>query len=337
MPDIEISSQSVVCRRCGSAFGRLKGNFPVCYAPLYKGVGFLPYCRDCVDDMYQIYLAESGDARKSTRQMCRKLDIYWNENVYQKVERQASPRSVMTSYLLKIASITFAGKGYDDTLREEGTMWLDATEPEKDADDRGEVVQQRHEQSAVDVDPEIVAKWGPGYPASMYLELEDRWAYWMTRYPEGAEMDIGAEALIRQICNLEIDINRDRAAGKSIDKNVNMLNTLLGSAMLKPAQKKDDAETSMEKTPFGVWIKRWENLRPIPEPDPEFDDKDGIIRYIEVWFKGHLAKMLGIKNAYSKMYEEEIARRRIELPDYADEDDEDFFNDIFDQNGGDDA
>ena len=332
MPDIEINSSSVICRRCGQAYGRMKGNFPVSYAPLYKGTGYLPYCRSCVDDMYQIYFSESGDAKKTVRQMCRKLDIYWSLTLFDRVEKLNSNRSMMTSYLAKVASINYAGKGYDDTLREEGTIWNDIPEI---AEEKPEAVVMRTDAEDIDIDSGIIAKWGPGYPPSMYRELEDRWAYWMTRYPDGTDLDIGTEALIRQICNLEIDINRDRAAGKSIDKNVNMLNTLLGSAMLKPAQKKDDADAAMEKTPFGVWIKRWENLRPVPEPDPELKDVDGIIRYIEIWFKGHLAKMLGLKNAYSKMYEEEIARRRMEMPDFdEDEDDEDLFNDIFDDAGG---
>ena len=78
-----------------------------------------------------------------------------------------------------------------------------------------------------------------------------------------------------------------------------------------------------------AWIRKWENTKPIPEPDPELKDVDGIVRYITVWFLGHLCKMLGIKNTYCKLYEDEIAKMRIERPEYEDEDDETMFNDIF--------
>ena len=44
--------------------------------------------------------------------------------------------------------------------------------------------------------------------------------------------------------------------------------------------------------------------------------------------------MLKIKNSYSKLYEDEIARLRVERPEYTAEDDEDFFQDVF--SGGDD-
>ena len=108
---------------------------------------------------------------------------------------------------------------------------------------------------------------------------------------------------------------------------------------MKPNQKKDDSDSAVENTPFGVWIRRWETQRPIPEPDPELEDVDGIIRYISIWFLGHLSKMLGIKNAYCRLYEEEIAKMRVDKPEYEDEDDEEMLYDLFgnkDSSGDDD-
>jgi hypothetical protein len=39
--------------------------------------------------------------------------------------------------------------------------------------------------------------------------------------------------------------------------------------------------------------------------------------------------MLGIKNTYCKLYEDEMARLRVERPDLDEEDDEGAFNEIF--------
>ena len=174
----------------------------------------------------------------------------------------------------------------------------------------------------------MVAFWGSGYAPATYLELEKRFQYWKGRLPDGFEVDIGTEALLRQICSLELDINRDRAAGKPVDKTTNLLNTYIGSLNLKPSQRKDGADGNMETTPFGVWIRRWESQRPIPEPDPELKDVDGLIRYIHIWFFGHLCKMLGIQNSFCKLYEEEIAKRRVDKPEYNDEDDDVFLTDL---------
>ena len=123
---------------------------------------------------------------------------------------------------------------------------------------------------------------------------------------------------------------------EDVDKKVNTLNTLLGSAMLKPNQAKtDSSDSTFEKTPFGMWIKRWEDGLPVPEIAPEFRDVDGIIRYITIWFLGHLCHMLNIRNTYCKLYEEEIAKIRIQRPEFDEEDDETMFNDIFGNNDGD--
>ena len=145
----------------------------------------------------------------------------------------------------------------------------------------------------------------------------------------GTELDVGTEALIRQICALELDINRDRFDGKPIDKSVNALNNLLGSANLKPTQIKSEIDSSFDKTPFGVWVRKLENERPVSEPDEDMRDADGIVKYISIWFLGHLCKMLGIKNTYGRLYEEEIEKMRVEHPEYDDEDDENLFYDIF--------
>lgn len=323
---IEMSSDTAICSRCGKKYSRRKGYFPVSYAILHKGIGYIPVCKDCIDTMYNTYLAQCNNAKDAVRQMCRKLDLYWSESVYEMVSRKSTTRSMMTQYIAKINTVSYAGKSYDDTLSESGTLWSfdEDANSSTDYDDSntqaGEIIE---------TPDEIIAFWGSGYSDEMYRELEQRRQYWMSKFPNGIELDVGTEALIRQICSLELDINRDRIAGKSVDKSVNALNNLLGSANLKPTQQKADGDNAQENTPFGVWIRRWETQRPIPDPDPELEDVDGIIRYISIWFLGHLCKMLGIKNTYCRLYEEEIAKMRVDRPEYEDEDDETLFNDIF--------
>lgn len=336
---IEIDSARSVCGRCGIDYSRQKGYFPVSYAALHKGIKHTHICRDCIDALYEGYFAKCNDAKIAVRQMCRKLDLYWNETIFNQVAKKATVRSMMTEYIRKTATNKYAGKSYDDTLLEEGTLWnFDNSQGDTaDVTNATNIVDEAKEVPAMSLEDygiteEVAAFWGPGYTPEMLVDLEQRRQYWMSRLPKEIDVDIGTEAIIRQLCSLELDINRDRAAGRSVDKNVNTLNTLLGSACLKPTQKKDDSDSSVDNTPFGVWIRRWENQRPIPEPDPELEDVDGIVRYISIWYFGHLCKMLGIKNTYCKLYEDELAKMRIERPEYDDEDDETMFNDIFGSN-----
>lgn len=96
---------------------------PVSYSILYKGVGYLPICRDCVDTIYNTYFEVCHDQEAAVRQVCRKLDLYWSKPLYEQVTRKSTPRSIMTQYLAKLAGISHSGKSYDDTLLEEGSMW----------------------------------------------------------------------------------------------------------------------------------------------------------------------------------------------------------------------
>lgn len=330
MPAIEVNASGTVCRKCGVAYGRLKGNFPISYAQLHKGVGYLPYCRSCVDSMYDAYLAECGDPKRAVRQMCRKLDLYWNEKSFEAVEKTTSNRSMMTGYITRVNGLKQAGKSYDDTLREENAMWewgsvlgsepapvAVASQPETD-----------ESVNMIEVPEDVIEFWGSDFEPEFVMKLDKRYKHWT----DGADLDKGSVSLYKQICILEEMINKDVAEGRPADKNQNMLNTLLGSLNQKPVQKKD-SDAASDNTTFGEWIRKWENQRPIPEPDPELQDVDGIVRYVSVFFLGHLCRMLGIKNTYSRLYEEEMNKLRVERPEFADDDDESMFYDIFSSKG----
>ena len=79
---------------------------------------------------------------------------------------------------------------------------------------------------------------------------------------------------------------------------------------------------------FGQLIDKWEQEKPIPEPEEEFRDVDKIGLYIDVFFKGHLSKMMGLKNAFSSLYEKFMSKYTVKKPQY----DEDFDSEaLFDQ------
>ena len=61
-----------------------------------------------------------------------------------------------------------------------------------------------------------------------------------------------------------------------------------------------------------------------------FKDVDKIGLYIDVFFKGHLSKMMGLKNAFSALYERYIAKYTVKKPEYdEDVDSEVLFDKIF--------
>ena len=336
---IEMDFEKAICFRCGTAYGRCKGNFPVSYGALYKGKGYLPICKTCMETLYTEYLNKTGDAKQAVRMMCRKLDLYWNETIYDTVEKKSTSRTIMTSYLMRVNGIKYAGKCYDDTLREENTFLAfevqrhpadtvqEHTPPEPAQTDPEDEDVVYLDTQPIEITDEIVQFWGQGLTPSMYRELEQRRRFYKEQMGDDTQLDMSTEMLLRQIAMAEIDINKARAAGVSVDKLMSSLNSMLSN--LKKPQKSAATDAATGNTPFGVWIKRWEDERPIPEADEEFKDVDGIVKYVTVWLFGHLCKMLGVKNSYCKMYEDEIARLRVERPEYDDEDDDTMLNDMF--------
>ena len=334
-------SSNVYCVRCGMAYSRRKGYFAASHSPMYRGLGYIPICNDCLDKMFEAYCREMGP-KEALHRMCLKLDLYWDEEIYDSVERTAGMASRIRSYIGRCNLVKWIDKNYDDTLRKMGIIHAPERISTEMSDESSKVASFDEtpvsgEDGEVWVDPEVVEFWGEDFKPEFILKLDRRYKYWTSDIAEGG-LDKGAVALYKQICILEETINKDAAEGKAVDKNQSMLNTLLGSVNAKPVQKKTEADAAIDNTPFGVWIDRWENRRPVPEPDPDFQDVDGIIKYITTWFYGHISKTLGIKNVYCKLYEDEIRKMKVERPDLIEDgeggdDDESFFNLIFGESG----
>lgn len=315
-------AQRYICYRCGTSYSRQKGFFPASHSDMYRGMGYLPICCDCVDDIYEDYCIELNNGKEAMRRVCMKLDLYWDEDIYAMMERSTSGNSRVRNYIGKTNIIRYMGKAFDDTLKREAA--------EAAASPIAAVMPAVDSKEPIVVSQDIIDFWGEDFAPEFLIKLDKRYQKWTG----GAkDLDNGSVSLYKQICLLEETINRDAAAGKPTDKNVNMLNTLLGSVNEKPVQKKSEADAAIDNTPFGVWIDRWENKRPIPDPDPAFKDVDGIIKYITTWFYGHISHTLGIKNMSCKLYEDEIAKMRIKRPELAEEDDESLFNKIFGKTG----
>ena len=323
--------EKYICSRCGQIFKRQKNNFPCSQSPIYRGSGgYLHVCNRCLDDLFDHYKHALGDEQEAMRRICMKFDIYWHAEIYAMVNKANTSASRVRGYISKTNLLKYVGKTYDDTLDEESkTISVEYTTTLENTDE-GQPIEFGNIPTPT---AEIIDFWGPGYTADVYYDLDRRYKKW-TRDKE-EPIDESSAALYKQVCLCEVNIAKNMAAGKPIEAAQKSMGELLGSLNAKPIQKKQDeaVNESFDNLPFGVGIKMCENMRPIPKPDPRFDDVDGIVRYISIWFLGHLCKMLGIRNTYCKLYEDEIARLRIERPELESEDDESVFNDIF----GDDA
>lgn len=326
-----------ICYRCGKLYLRQKQNFPPTHSLIFRAAnGYLPVCYTCFDELFRHYKAVLGDTQEAIKRMCLKFDMYWNKGMCESVMKDNGAPDKMRAYLSRLNLVHVVKKTFDDSIDEDMiAVFAQQEEQQNEEEEQSPPPIENDDDTVSRYIPEPSAQalefWGVGFNPEFYFDLESRYERWTRGMQK--PLDVAEEALYKQICLQEAKINRDLINGKDIEKGQNILNTLLGSLNAKPAQKQKDAESSSTAdahTPFGVWIRRFENERPVPEADPELRDKDKIIKYIDIWFRGHLSKMLGIKNSYSKLYEDEMAKLRVERPEYdGEEDDETLFNDIF--------
>lgn len=197
-------------------------------------------------------------------------------------------------YLTQIASLSqYKGKTFEDS--------------EFDGDNSSSY----HNDTDSENIKELIEFWGKGFSDDEYLLLQNEYHKLLNAY----ECDSYAmELLFQEASHQRLTIKRLREAGKSVEKELKTLQDLLGSANIKPVQ--ETGANASEQATFGTLIKKYENERPIPEPDEAWKDVDGIQKYMKVWFFGHFAKMLGMKNDVSSMYEEEVSEYKVEAPEY---------------------
>lgn len=161
-------------------------------------------------------------------------------------------------------------------------------------------------------------RFGSGYSDEEYMFLENEYQDWITRNECCTKAQ---EEVFENLALNKLLRKRALIAGKPIKDLDAQYQAWLDSGALKPKQNNMDAFSDAQT--FGSLIQRYEETRPLPEVSPELKDVDGLGKYINVFYLGHLAKMLGIKNDYAQQYEEEIGKYTVVPPEYTEDGDVD--------------
>ena len=299
------------CPCCATSYVKLDDNFPASQSELYAGWNYhLPICKRCLDRMFEHYTEVYGnDEDKAIRRICEKYDIYYCESLLSASRKITKNRSRIHTYISKANLVQYKGKTFDTTLDEERT---------------GDIIETLDDvKDAKKAKLKTVKFFGTGFSDDDYQYLQEQYDDWTTRHECKTKAQ---EEVFKRICFKQLEILKATRNGENTKDLDYTYQQLLDTANLKPKQTNMDALA--EDRTFGQLIKIWENEKPVPEPDPEFKDVDGIGRYISVFFLGHLAKMVGIKNKFSRMYDEEMAKYTVEKPEY-EEDTEALFDAIF--------
>ena len=304
------------CPCCATSYVKLDDNFPASQSELYAGWNYhLPICKKCLDKMFEHYTEVYGnDEDAAIRRICEKYDIYYNVSLLNASRKITKNRSRIHTYISKANLVQYKGKTYDTTLDEE----------RKD----GVIETLDDVKDAKKAKLKTVKFFGTGFSDDDYQYLQDQYNDWTSRCECKTKAQ---EEVFKRICFKQLEIlkaNREGRDTKDLDKT---FQDYLDTANLKPKQNNMDALSDAQT--FGTLLAKWENERPLPEIDEDLQDVDKIGQYIDVFFRGHLAKMMGLKNGLSNLYTKYMKKYTVEKPEYeGDEDNEALFDAIF---GGD--
>ena len=302
------------CCTCGKKYTKQSGNFSYSQSPLYKGNNsFLPICNNCLENLVEQYTELLGSQNEAIKRVCLHWDMYFSESLLNSTKKIDANRSRIKCYVKNCNLQQHAGKTYDTYLKEINSERIDTI------NDLEELKQDKE----IKVSQKTIKFFGLGYTPEQYRFLQDQYDDWTHRHECRTKSQ---EEVFKNLCIAQLNIQIAQQTGGKVKDAMDSFQNLLGTANLKPCQTNENALA--DQNTFGTLIKKWENEKPISEPDPEWKDVDGIARYIHIYFLGHLCKMMGIKNSYSRMYDEEMEKYRVEKPEY-EGDDEALFDAVF--------
>ena len=278
-----------------------------------------PICKRCLQKMVEQRKSdkeEPNETKESVMKVLQLLDRPYFDDTYEQCIKGAADglkeknrRSPFATYIVMVLSLPqYKNKTWKDSV-----LPIDQNEDEEQINENSRILKQARK------------RFGEGYSNSDLMFLETEYQDWIKRY---ACENKAQELLFKRICFKELDIEKAQKSGKDTKELDKTLQDLMGSMSLKPNQNNSNALT--EAKTFGQLIQKWEDEKPIPEVDEEFRDENRIGRYIDIFFRGHTSRMMGLKNAYSALYDNYMKKFAVNKPEYdEDSDSESLFNQIF--------
>lgn len=313
-----VSQTTLKCFNCKSEHNEKE--FYSSNSKFFSSTGKIPYCKKCINEFYQYYCDKYEmenyvfPEKKAVKRICMVFDIYYSDKVFDSAikELKRMPNmSVISSYMKVVHLSQHGDKSYDTTLQAE----------EQD----GVTEAYANIKNNKKVDAKTVKFFGSGFSDDDYEFLQEQYDDWTTRHECQTKSQ---EEVFKRICFKQLEILKATRRGEDTKNLDATFQSLLETAKLQPKQNTKDAVSDAQV--FGTLIDKWENTRPLPDIDEQLKDVDKIGLYIDVFFRGHLSKMMGIKNAFSNLYTKFIEKYTVNKPEYdTDDNSEVIFDAIF--------
>ena len=314
-----IDGQYSYCHKCNGFYSK-----EAFYNDNRYASGLFPECKQCLKEQatdYDKTTKEYTDNREKTIAVFRKMDLPFLDSVYREqlknIQESVNEKNrslayfqlmIMVKTLPQYKNLRFA----DSDFGESGVG-----QSEEDINENSRIIKAAKK------------RFGKDYTVQDLYFLETQYEDWIARYACETKAQ---EILFQRIAFTQLAIEKAQKAGKDTEKLDKTLQDLMSSNSIKPSSVNSNALT--EAKTFGQLIQKWEDEydggNPIPEPEGEFKDPDKIGLYIDVFFKGHLSKMMGLKNGFSSLYDRFMSKYTVTKPQYnEDTDSEELFDQIF--------
>lgn len=308
------------CFYCGKEY--VETNFYNSNSEFYNNIGKIPHCKQCIEKIYQQYCEKYTNEgcltpeKKAVQRLCMVFDIYYSEDAYNSAINSATQRemniSPMGAYMKMIQLQQYKDKSYENTI----------TKAEQENFAMASISEIS---SKTNIDQKTKDFFGNGFTDADYIFLKKEYDDWTARHECNTKAQ---EEVFKRICFKQLEILKATRRGEDTKNLDATFQNYLDTAKLQPKQNAGD--TVSDAQTFGTLIGKWENTRPLPDIDEELKDVDKIGVYLDVFFKGHLAKMMGLKNGHSRLYSQYMKQYTVEKPEYeTDEDSEALFDAIF--------
>lgn len=304
---------SQICTSCGEEYRMDKMYFHRSRSPIYAANdNFITICKSCMAELYEKTFVELGGSKElALKKIAIIFDLPYSRDILAKTNDRKSKhiqQHITDCYFYVISKLPYVHQTFSD-YKDQMNYIMGENNP---------IVGAKLNLSR----KKLISVWGAGFTEEEYEYLQNRYDEWNCKVNIDS---MSRESLVRDLCMIKLQ-QQKALSNEDIDVYNRLQKTYqdtLSTAHLKPIQ--EEVEQKSFEKPLGVMIEMFENEDPIPEPLPEWRDVDGIMKLFNVYFLGHLCKMLNIENRYSGMYEEEMRKYRAESEDLYDASDEDIF------------
>lgn len=306
-----INGDVLFCPKCG----KWQATDTTYYMDKRYVTGRYPICKKCIMKMVEQKNKDddpSNETRESVQSVLKMMDLPFDSDFYDDCVkgalddiRERKKGSPFATYITSLLSLP----------NWRGMTWKDSKFGDS-ADTPDEIrLNQRTIKAAK-------KRFGSGYTNEELMFLENEYQEWVSRYECSTKAQ---EEVFENLSICKLLKRKSLNSGKGTKDLDAQMQQWLDTGNLKPKQNNLDALSDAQT--LGTLLQKYEEEKPLPTLDPELEDVDGIGRYINAFYMGHICKMFGLKNEYAQQYEEEMAKYTVTPPEYSEDgEDEDGIN-----------